>query len=84
MPQFNIDVIQMVSYIVVFIGSFSYLKFESGQNKKEIAQLWKKHEDLENELRKKHDDLSSELRKEISDMNKSLARIEGKLSVDQK
>lgn len=70
-PEFHVGLVELVGMIGMWIFSFAYLKFQSNQNNKEIAMMWKKLDSLEDKMNK-----------ELSDIGKSLARIEGRLQVN--
>jgi len=73
MPQVQVDLYQVLIGFIVLIGFQFKLMFDNGQNKKDIVLLWQKH-----------DDLSEKLGDELNSMNRSLARIEGRLSIETK
>lgn len=75
--DYHIDLVALLFGAIVFIIAFAHLKFESNQNKKEIAQIWKKHDDLSKEVEASFKEVS----KELAEMKSSLSRIEGMLSV---
>lgn len=69
MPEYQIGIVEIAGFILGGVFAFAYLKFQTNQNNKEIAMMWKKLDSLEDKMNK-----------ELSDIGKSLARIEGRLS----
>lgn len=84
MFDLHVDLVTVILSCVSLIAWFVRLEFKASQTAKDLVEHKAHTQSTVDAVWKKHDDLSGELRKEISEMNKSLARIEGKLSVDQK
>lgn len=84
MPDLHIDVVAVFISVIALIGGYAELKFKSNENEKKLEAFRIEVRSALDAVWKKQDDISGELRKEISEMNKSLARIEGKLSVENK
>ena len=77
--QIQIDLFQVLVTCVFFILWLGRLEFMSGQNKKDIALLWEKHDNLSEKLSEEMKGVMTQL----SAINTSLARIEGRLSIEK-
>lgn len=69
----SIELTAILGFSVAAVFAFAGLTFATKRNSKDIETLWKKH-----------DNLGEEIRRGLTEVNTSLARIEGRLSHEQK
>ena len=82
--EIKLDLVALLGSFILVISWFSRLEFMSKQNQKDIAENNFRLDGFSKEFRDKHDLLSQELREEVRHMSNTLARIEGKLSIQNK
>ena len=73
MTDYHVGLVEALIALIGGIFWFAKLEFNVAQSKKDIELI-----------QEKHDDLSTEIREELKSISSSLARLEGKMSVEHK